>query len=161
MPKHTPLRRNPKLYEDFYCNQHGYGLPVFIGGRNQRRHGIGSFFSGLGRMVLPWLKTGGKALLREGVSTGLQVANDALAGGNVGDSFKEHAKEAGHRLLQSAVEHVGGNQSGSGLKRKRFSASPPGEPFGKQIKLSHQSAHKHSKARTKKKKQSNYSDIFA
>ena len=162
MVKHTLLRRNPKLYEDFYCNQYGHGLPVFIGGRNQRGHGIGSFFSGLGRMVLPWLKTGGKALLREGVSTGLHVANDALAGRNIGESFKEHAKEAGHRLLQGAVNHLGQNQSGSGLRKKRALARPPGEPFEKRIKLAHRASHKHSKACAKtKKKHPKYSDIFA
>ena len=163
MVKHTLLRRNPKLYEDFYCNQHGHGLPVFIGGRNQRGHGIGSFFSGLGRMVLPWLKTGGKALLREGVSTGLHVANDALAGRNIGESFKEHAKEAGHRLLQGAVEHLGQNQSGSGVRRrKRALSRPPGEPFQKRIKPTHAASHKHSKACAKtKKNKPKYSDIFA
>jgi hypothetical protein len=162
MVKHTLLRRNPKLYEDFYCNQNGHGLPIFIGGRNQRGHGIGSFFSGLGRMVLPWLKTGGKALLREGVSTGLHVANDALAGRNVGESFKEHAKEAGHRLLQGAVQHIGQNQSGSGLRRKRALSRPPGEPLEKRIKLTHRPNHKHSKTCAKtKKKHPKYSDIFA
>ena len=99
MVKHSPLRRNPRVYEEYFCDQVGHGLPVFIGGHSQYGQGLGSFFSGLGRTILPWLKTGGKALLREGLGTGLQVAQDALAGRNIGDSFKEHAKEAGQRLL--------------------------------------------------------------
>jgi hypothetical protein len=147
------------MYEDFYCNQAGHGLPVFIGGRSQRGHGIGSFFSGLGRMVLPWLKTGGKALLREGVGTGLQVANDALAGRNAGDSFREHAKEAGQRLLRGAAEHVAGNQSGSGIRR-RATAAPPGEPFSKRIKPSPRPRQSHKKPKKNQKQQQQNSDIF-
>lgn len=153
MVRHVPLRRNAKIYEDFYCNQAGHGLPVFVGGRSQRGRGLGSFFSGLGRTILPWLKTGGKALLREGIGTGLQVAQDALAGKNVGESFKEHAKEAGHRLLQGAVQHIAGNQSGSGIRRKAI-AAPPGEPLTKRIKRSVGRRRAHKKAKT-------YSDIFA
>jgi hypothetical protein len=70
MVRHTLLHRTPKLYDEYYCSQGGEGIPVFVGERSQRGHGIGSFFSGFGRMILPWLKTGGKALLREGVGTG-------------------------------------------------------------------------------------------
>ena len=154
MVRHVPLQRSPKVYEDFFCSQAGHGLPVFIGGRSQRGHGIGSFFSGLGRMVLPWIKTGGKALLREGVGTGLQVAQDALAGRNVGESFKEHAKEAGQRLLQGAVQHVAGNQSGSG-KRKRKPA-PPGEPVSEGIKRPFVIERAHKKLKKRK-----HSDIFS
>jgi hypothetical protein len=67
-------------------------------------------------MVLPVLKTGGKALLREGALTGMQVAQDALKGRNVKESLKEHASEAGQRLLRGAVSYVG-NTTGSSIKR--------------------------------------------
>lgn len=158
MVRNAPLRRNPKVYEDFYCGQSGQGIPVFVGSRNQRGHGIGSFFSGLGRMVLPWLRTGGKALLREGVSTGLKVANEALSGRNVGESLREHTRTAGQRLLQQAAEHVSGDQSGNGFRRKR-KAAPPGEPFGKRIKTTSVRRRSHKRTQQKKKKQQ-YSDIF-
>lgn len=49
----------------FLCQQAGHGIPVFISGPSQRGRSIGSFFSGLGRMVLPWIRTGGKDLLPE------------------------------------------------------------------------------------------------
>lgn len=153
MVRHTQLHRRPKVYEEFYCNQTGHGFPVFMGGRSQRGRGIGSFFSGLGRTILPWLKTGGKALLREGIGTGLQVAQDALAGRHVGESFKEHAKEAGQRLLTGAAEHLQGpGQSGSGYRRRpRKRAAPPGEPFKSQ----------HSRAkRAHFQKKKKHSDIF-
>ena len=154
--RHTVLHRNPKLYEDFYCNQGGHGLPVFIGGRNQGGYGIGSFFNGLGRMVLPWLKTGGKALLKEGLNTGLQVANDALSGRNVGESFREHSKEAGKRLLQGAVNHI--SQSGTGLRKRR--AAPPGQPRSKRIKTAHRRGTVHKKTQRKNNQHRKHFDIF-
>lgn len=162
MVRHSPLHRNPKVYEDFYCSQGGHGLPVFVGGRNQRGYGIGSFFSGLGRMVLPWLKTGGKALLREGVSTGLHVANDALSGRNLGESIKDRASSAGKRLLGQAIDHI--SQEGGGIGRrgrmKRGIGAPPGEPFAKKIKTL-QRRHIAQKAHQKKKKKHpSHSDIF-
>lgn len=157
MVRHTPLHRRPKLYEDFYCNQSGHGLPVFVGGRSQRGHGLGSFFGGLGRMLLPFFKTGGKALLREGVGTGLRVAQDALAGRNVGDSFRNHAKEAGSRLLKGAVHHLADNQSGSGIRRKRRKPAPPGEPARKRIKPTPRRRRSHKKT---KQSQKRFTDIF-
>ena len=158
MVRNIPLHRNQKLYEDYYFSQSGNGIPIFIGGRSQKGHGIGSFFSGLGRMVLPWIKTGGKALLREGLSTGLQVANEALSGRNIGESLRDHSKAAGQRLLQSAAAHMRSNQSGSGVRRKR-KAAPPGEPFSKRIKSSTLRHRTHKRTQNKKKKKQ-YSDIF-
>jgi hypothetical protein len=128
---------------------------VFVGGRSQRGHGIGSFFSGFGRMILPWLKTGGKALLREGVGTGLQVAQDALGGRNVGESFREHAKQAGQRLLHGAADHL--NQSGRGMRKRRLPA-PPGSPARKRIKRQTPTRSVHTKPN---KTRAQFSDIFA
>ena len=154
----TPLHRDPDLYEKYYCSQHGNGLPsgipVFMGSRSQKGRGLGSFFGGLGRMALPWLQTSGKALLREGLGTGMRVAQDALAGRNIGEAFRDRAKEAGQRLLQSAVEHMDTNQSGSGLRRQ-VRGSPPGEPLRKRVKLNH--SHRRAHSVTKRAK---YSDIF-
>jgi hypothetical protein len=30
MMKRVPLKRNSKLYEEFFCNQAGHGIPVFV-----------------------------------------------------------------------------------------------------------------------------------
>jgi hypothetical protein len=150
MVRHIPLHRNQKTYDDFFINQAGYGLPVFVGSRSQRGRGLGSFLSGIGRMVLPILKTGGKALLREGTRTGLSVLSDVLEGKNIKDSFKDHATEAGKRLLHGAVQHVSQNMTGSGL-------APPGEPFKKRIKRHAKHHRAQSKKRHSKKRKS---DIF-
>lgn len=157
MVRHIPLRRNLKAYEAFFGQQAGHGLPVFIGSRSQRGRGLGSFLSGIGRMILPIFKTGGKALLREGALTGLQVAKDALDGRNVSDSFKQHARESGKRLLHGAVDHLTGDQTGSGLR------APPGEPARKRIKNHVQRRRSQSKKRPTKKKSKKrvVSDIFS
>lgn len=138
MGRHTPLRRSPKAYEDFFCQQVGHGLPVFIGTRSQRGRGLGSFLSSVGRMVLPILKTGGKALLREGALTGMQVAQDALEGRNVKEAFRSRAADAGKRLLRGAVSDVSAS-----IKRR---ATP------------RQTSHKKKK---RKKTPSGASDIFS
>jgi hypothetical protein len=105
-------------------------------------------------MVMPWIKIGGKALLREGLGTGLQIAQDALAVRNVRESFKD----ADQRLLQWAVEHLeGGNQLGSDI-RKRRRAPPPGEPLRKRIKQTTKARRSHS-ARKKNQKKKHF-DIF-
>lgn len=58
MVRHTPKHQNPKVDEDYFCNQDRHDKPVFIGGRNQGGYGIGCLISGLGRMALQWLKNG-------------------------------------------------------------------------------------------------------
>lgn len=45
------------------------------------------------RMVLPWLKTDGKASLREGECTRLQLAQDALSDRNFGESIRDRDKQ--------------------------------------------------------------------
>ena len=36
-----------RAYEDYYVRQVDEGLPVFVGARVQRSHGLGSLFGGL------------------------------------------------------------------------------------------------------------------
>jgi len=45
------------MYEDYYTNQHGDGMPVFAGARHQRGHGLGNVFGGLLRNVLVAIAT--------------------------------------------------------------------------------------------------------
>ena len=107
----------PRLYEDYYSNQVGHGLPVFVGGRSIRGHGLGSLLAGIGRAVVPLLKRGGKALLKEGARTGLQVAQDVVSGRRFDTALKQRSRQAGKRLLNQAT---GG---GGGAKRRRIKTS--------------------------------------
>ena len=124
MVRHTPYVGNSKAYEDYYCSQAGHGLPVFIGGRNIRGRGLGSLLGGIGRSLIPLLKSGGKALLKEGARTGMQVAHDVLSGQSVKSAMKQRAKQAGKRLFDQAVGQVVGR------------SAPPGQSARKRIKSS-------------------------
>ena len=109
----------PRLYEDYYSNQVGHGLPVFVGGRSIRGHGLGSLLAGIGRAVVPLLKRGGKALLKEGARTGLQVAQDVVSGRRFDTALKQRSRQAGKRLLNQAT----GGGGGGGAKRRRIKTS--------------------------------------
>ena len=105
-----PYQSCPRLYEDYYVNQVGHGLPVFVGGgggggggRRYRGHGFGSLLAGIGRAVVPLLKKGGKALLKEGARTGLRVAQDVMSGQRLGSALKQRARQSGKRLLTQVL----------------------------------------------------------
>ena len=73
------MNRN-RNYKDYYVGQVGDALPVFAGGRVQRGHGLGSLFGGLIRNAAPLIKRGAIALGKRALTTGLNVAGDALSG---------------------------------------------------------------------------------
>lgn len=98
----------PCPYESYYCQQAGRGLPVFAGAPLYRGRGLGNVLAGLGRMVMPILKSGGKALLKEGVASGLKVAEDVLSGESVTSALKKRAGEAGKRLLRRVTDGARG-----------------------------------------------------
>jgi hypothetical protein len=74
-----PLARCPKAYEDYYNDQVGGAIPVFAGGSHRGR-GLGSILGGLTRTVMPLLKRGGKEILKQGLSSGLRLAQDVMTG---------------------------------------------------------------------------------
>jgi len=59
---------NKQLYRDYYTNQRGSGMPVFVGLRYQRGHGIGQTLGGLFKcfvvpLVAPYAKNISKKIL--------------------------------------------------------------------------------------------------
>ena len=88
---------NHKLYEEYYLNQakrKGGNLLAFHVARFQRGYGLGSIFKGLFRWALPHLQQGAKVLGKKALQTGVQVAQDVLAGENVKTATKKRAKQA-------------------------------------------------------------------
>jgi len=54
-------------------------MPVFVGSRYQRGHGLGSVLSGFfRRFIVPLFKTHGKTLALDALRTGMDVADDML-----------------------------------------------------------------------------------
>lgn len=96
------MPKNP--YEDYYVRQVGGGhLPVFAGGRGQRGHGLGNIFGSLFRSAMPLIKRGAVALGKRALKTGVRVARDVVAGGNLKAAVKRRAKEAGVDLLDGLL----------------------------------------------------------
>lgn len=108
------------MYEDYYIQQSGNGLPVFAGSRMQRGHGLGSMLSGLFRSAVPMIKRGLATFGKHALKTGLEIAGDVADG----KSFKDSAKE---RILPTilpgikrfAEEEIFSRQTGSGKRRRR------------------------------------------
>jgi hypothetical protein len=105
-------------YEDYYLQQSGNGMSVFQGARLQRGHGLGSFLSGLFRNAWPLIQTGAKALGKQVLRTGLQIANDVADGDQFMDAAKRRLPEGIKAFTSSSDLNT---QSGSGRKRRKGS----------------------------------------
>ena len=131
-----PYQSCPRLYEDYYVNQVGHGLPVFVGGggggRRYRGHGFGSLLAGIGRAVVPLLKKGGKALLKEGARTGLRVAQDVVSGQRLGSALKQRAGQSGKRLLKQVLSSPSPSPSQRRQKRIKTKRTAQGKQSGRQ-----------------------------
>ena len=68
-------------------------------------------------MVMPILKRGGKALLQEGLNTGLNIARDVVKGDKIKSATRKRVKQAGKNLLVQA-------KASSSRKRKGSAVTP-------------------------------------
>lgn len=107
-----------RMYEDYYGRQTGGEVPVFVGARRQRGHGLGSVLGGLFRSVVPFIKrnigTIGKTLAR----TGMTIAGDVMSGRKLKESVKEHVPQGLKRTAESLdweSTHPGVRAVGSNL----------------------------------------------
>lgn len=106
-----------EMYEDYYMRQTGGAdMPVFMGARFQRGHGLGSILSGLFRRVLPFLKANGKNFAVNLLKTGVDVADDVFDGGK---KFTESLKERVPQGIKRTVQDLK-FQSGNGLVKRRI-----------------------------------------
>ena len=72
-----------KLYEEYYLNQTGRGMATFAGARYQRGHGLGNMLRSLTKFALPFLKKGAKAVGKQAMKTGMNIAQDVMLGQNI------------------------------------------------------------------------------
>ena len=113
-----PSRSNSGVYERYYMNQVGKGLPIFSGPALQKGYGLGGILGGLLRSAVPLLKQGAKAVGKQALRSGLGLAQDALSGQNVKASAKKRLREAGNTLTSQAMHRMTGAEYG----RKRQKA---------------------------------------
>ena len=76
------------MYEDYYINQAGSGLPVFQGYRGQRGHSLGSMLSSVFRSAVPMIKRGLATFGKHALKTGLEIAEDVTQGKKFSDAAR-------------------------------------------------------------------------
>jgi len=89
---------------------------VFHGGHFQRGYGLGSFFQSLARKAFPFLQKGVKSIGQATLNTGMNIAQDVLAGNNLKDSAQARLQQTANNMKRQALNHII-PQSGSGAKR--------------------------------------------
>ena len=112
-------RPRSDYYKNYYlkqAQQEGGSLPAFRGATVQQGYGLGSILKGLYRWAVPHLSSGMKAVGREALKSGLNVAQDVLEGQDLKDSTLKRVNEAGKKLANS--QDTPGAQTGQGRKRK-------------------------------------------
>jgi hypothetical protein len=102
------------MYENYYTTQSGHGLPMFVGYRGQRGHGLGSVLSGFFRSASPLLKRGLAFLGKEALRTGAKIAADVADGQSFRDATKKRVSERINEAIPGLIP-----QSGSGRRRRR------------------------------------------
>ena len=116
--------RDSRSYEDYYVRQVGEGLPVFVGARVQRGHGLGSLFGGLIRSAMPLIKRGALALGKRALKTGLGVAGDVLSGQSIKSSAKRRLKETGKDMVSKMLGSRAHGPPGIRLVRRSIKRKP-------------------------------------
>ena len=97
------------------AKQTGHGA-AFEGYPYQRGHGLGNIFKSLLRLVLPVAKSAaGKAIGREALVTGTNIASDILSGQNVKTAVSTRSRQGAKRLVRKAKTKL---QQGKGKRRR-------------------------------------------
>ena len=109
-----------KLYDDYYVGQAGYGMPYFSGTQIQRGHGLGNILSGIMRAAMPLVKGGVKALGKQGLQTGMQIAGDVLSGKKTKQAVKKMSQTSCFTIVHSiGTTWNKGHKTAPAVKRRR------------------------------------------
>jgi len=141
------------MYQDCYIGKNQFGggnMPIFVGAKYQRGHGLGNILGGLFRsIILPFIKRNAPMMVNKAMKTGINMAGDVASG----VPFKQSVKRRVPKALKEAVDEVK-FQSGSGaLKSKhRRIARPRPRPRG---------SHHHRGGGGGKRGRRHYNNIFA
>lgn len=143
------------MYENYYTKQNGgqASMPVFVGRKYQRGHGLAKIVGGLfSRYVILFAKNLGKRALSNVVKTGMEVADDVASGKTVKNAIKERGVAAIKRTLADTIR-----QSTSNIP----SANVDNNNNNNKAKRLKQQAQQTSKRPKKKKKNKRlHGDIF-
>lgn len=137
-------------YITYYENQIGSGSSgvrnVFIGSRYQRGSGIGSFFAGLARSILPLFTSGLRAVGKEALRGGISVLDDIGNNVTFKDSLKTRFAESRENLKDQAKNKINEMlMRGSGYKTIAFNNALQSLKRGSSDRFGISSAHIPSK----------------
>lgn len=110
-----------ELFRKYY-DQSGSGFLNSVEvyrGQPQRGHGLGNFFRSLGRTVMPLISKGARAIGKQVLRTGAEVASDVLSGENVGESIKKRSKAAASDALDNYLNRKRKRPAQGAPKRKK------------------------------------------
>jgi len=112
------LPNNDAVWLTYFSNQaKQVGGSYYQGHNYQRGAGLGTIFSSLMRYALPFLKSAGKAVAKQGLQTGIDLAGDVLAGQNIKAATKRRVRTGARKLYKKAVNKL--NQTGTGTRRRK------------------------------------------
>ena len=120
-----------EYYNDYYSRQVGEGLGYFSGSTVQKGSGIGSLLGSVFRKTLPLIKSGAAHIGKQLLSTGVNIARDALEGKDVKQSAGHNFKTAGAGLLTALSDSLGGRK-----QTKKRKAAPSKHKSKKKSKAS-------------------------
>ena len=99
------LHSSSNFYQNYYSQQTGNGLSVFKGATIQRGRGIGGFFSRVLRGAMPLIKSGAKAVGKQLIDSGANIARDLLEGKNLKTASIENLSNGGKQLLSTLTNN--------------------------------------------------------
>jgi hypothetical protein len=103
-------------YINYFENQRGSGMNIYHGAKFQRGYGLASFLKSMWRLAVPIFNSGARSLAQEGLTSGINFANDLMERKNARQSFENRLKETGSNLKRKAEDKLTRMQ-GAGLKR--------------------------------------------
>lgn len=86
------------FYRNYFDQQVGNGITVYKGSP-MIGYGVGSFFSGVARRLLPIVKTKAIKLAKHGLSAGVNMGTDILNGSDVKSSARKRLRDEGLGIL--------------------------------------------------------------
>lgn len=93
---------------------------IYVGAPYQRGSGIGSFLGGIFRYVLPLIKRSAKAVGKEALNAGLNIAADVGENNKpFKEAFRARVRESGSNLQSRAKENLDKFMNGDGYRISR------------------------------------------
>lgn len=149
------------MYDTYYTQQSGQGVPVFIGYKGQKGHGLGSVLGGLFRSAVPMLKKGLSSLGKQALRTGLNIASDVAEGETIRGAVGKHVPivnmskgDIGRQALKTGLRLANDVVGEPAVKKRKTKTI---KRTAKKRKLTKQSGNGKVKTKRRKKKKK---DIF-